>query len=264
MRPSSPLLLLLVLLGCSSEPESPDPRFPGATLSASEQATLETATIFFGHQSVGRNLLEGMAEILPGLRVVHGVDGPLAGGPMLLESSLGRNGDPRSKDRAFLDVADHLRSGTVALYKYCYADMGADTDPDSLHAGYARTLARAADRGLRVVAVTMPLTTAGPPWKYWLERLLGRTTDRELNARRDRFNRLLRESSHPWPLVDLARFESTAPDGTRSVVSFRGGAVPVLSSEFTADGSHLDARGRRVVAARFLRDLARAIDSPAP
>lgn len=259
MRPCC--LLLVILSGCGAEQESSDPRIPIETLSASEHEILETATIYFGHQSVGRNLLDGMAEVSPGLKIVSGVDGAVAGGPMLIESSIGRNGDPGSKDQAFLDAVDQLPPAVVALYKYCYADLGADSDPDSLHAQYARTLTRAADRGLRVVAVTVPLTGVAPAWKYWIKRLTGRVTDRELNARRERFNRLLRESSHPWPLIDLARMECTAPDGTLRTISYGGRAVPMLAPEFTTDGSHLDARGRRVVAARFLRELARVIAS---
>lgn len=259
MRASS-LLLLLALMACGSQAQAPDLPDVSESLSVSEHETLQTATIFFGHQSIGRNLLAGMAEVLPELRVVRGVDGASVEGPVLIESALGQNGDPRSKDQAFLDALVHLPPGSVALYKYCYVDMGVDTDPDSLHAHYTRTLQRAAHQDVRVVAVTMPLTAVAPAWKYWLKHLTGRVTDRELNLRRERFNQLLRESSHPWPLVDLARFEATRPDGSSCTVSYRGVKVPVLASEYTSDGSHLDARGQRQVAPRFFRGLARAIE----
>lgn len=257
----SKLLLLVVLAACGSEPRSPDAPVVNESLSTSEHETLLSTTIFFGHQSVGRDLLAGMVECLPELRVVRGIDGAIVEGPVLIESSIGRNGDPRSKDQAFLDAVSQLPEGSLALYKYCYVDMGADTDPDSLYAAYTRTLQRAADRGVNVVAVTMPLTTVAPTWKYGLKRLTGRVTDRELNLRRERFNRRLRESSHPWPLIDLARLEATAPDGSMRTVSYHGVAVPVLAAEYTSDGSHLDQRGRQFVAPRFLRDLARAIES---
>lgn len=259
MRASS-LLLLLALVACGSGSRTTDPPDVSESLSASEHETLKTTTIFFGHQSVGRNLLAGMAGVLPELRVVRGVDGANVEGPVLIESALGHNGDPRSKDQAFLDAVALLPPGSVALYKYCYADMVADTNPDSLHACYTRTLQRAADQGVRVVAVTMPLTTVAPAWKYWLKQLSGRIPDRELNLRRERFNQRLRESSLPWPLVDLAQFEATAPDGRLCTVSYHGAAVPVLASEYTSDGSHLDARGQRRVAPRFFRSLARAIE----
>lgn len=251
------LLVCAMILACG---EAGIPADRAVEPSPSEVATLGSTRIFFGHQSVGRNVLSGIAEVAPSLRVIR-ADDPAAleeGG--LVEASIGRNGDPASKDRAFLEATARLGPGDVALYKYCYVDMSPDSDPDSLAARYERTLAEVATRGVRTVAVTMPLTTVAPAWKRWLKQALGRPTDRELNALRQRFNDHLRRGGDR-PLVDLARLEATGPDGKVRSVTVEGQTVEVLVEAYTDDGSHLNARGRRHVASHFLRALAHALSA---
>ena len=253
------LLVLLLSTGCTGG----EPELPAATravaLSTADLSMLQSSRIFFGHQSVGRDVLAGVAETAPGLRVVTTTDPAGIEGPALFEAAIGTNGDPRSKDRAFLEAVSNLGPGDVALYKYCYVDMLGGTDPDSLFAHYQRTLAMADQRGVRTVAITMPLTTVGPAWKRAIKRVLGKVTDTELNAKRHRFNELLRQTSSGRPLIDLARLEATLEDGSLQTTSFGGHSLEILASEYTDDGAHLNERGRRHVAPPFLRALADAI-----
>jgi hypothetical protein len=118
-------LLILLAGGCSSG-EAPSPELTvDESLSVAERSTVQSARIFFGHQSVGRDLLAGIAEVAPELRVVATDEPGNIEGPAFIEASIGSNGDPRSKDRAFLEVVAKLNPGDVALYKYCFADMSA-------------------------------------------------------------------------------------------------------------------------------------------
>jgi hypothetical protein len=253
-------LAILLFLGCSSDKMPATTMTEDAPLTPAELSALRSARVFFGHQSVGSNLLAGIEPLVPDLRIVTLDDSTDIEGAALFEASIGRNGDPQSKDRAFLETVLRLQPGDVALYKYCFADMRVGTDTDSLFTRYEHTLNLAARQGVTVVAVTMPLTTVAPAWKRWVKKALGKPTDAELNTKREHFNALVRQASATRPLIDLARLESTLEDGNRRSISYGGRSVAILASEYTDDGAHLNERGRRHVAKLFLRALAAAID----
>ena len=104
---------------------------------------------------------------------------------------------------------------------------------------------------------TVPLTVDEPKLKMMAKRLVGRTTTRDLNAKRARYNALLRkEYGTRDPFFDLARAESTLEDGRRIVWWGDGVEVESLAPEFSNDGGHLNVRGRRAVASQFLAFLA--------
>lgn len=215
--------------------------------------------IFFGHQSVGRNVLAGMAQFSGEIRIVSGVPPDRVDGPALMEAAVGRNGEPATKDRDFLTDIQHMnRPGEIAMYKYCFTDISASSDPVAVFGQYRETLrmAEALHSGLRVIPMTMPITTAESGWKRLAKSLLGKTTDLELNRRRMRFNELLRREFSERPILDVARYESTYPDGSRHVRTMDGEQVEILADEYTTDGSHLNEAGRRWVAARFIAELA--------
>ena len=252
------LLIVLLATGCDSrEPAPPPTQQTGGTIVIGETTLLSTR-IFFGHQSVGRDILAGISGLAPELPITNAAAG--VDGPALIEANIGENGDAGSKDRAFLEAVRALDPGQVAIYKYCYVDMSADTDPDALFADYQGTLTVASATGVRAIPVTMPITTVAPSWKRGIKQLLGKPTDLELNARRQHFNELLREAYADGPLIDLARFEATREDGSIRTAPFNGQPVEVLVAAYTDDGAHLNSRGRRWVAARFLESLSNAID----
>jgi hypothetical protein len=251
------LATLTLLAGCGSGDTNAPPR----PVAVEMTDTLETARVYFGHQSVGRDILAGIAEVAPTLQVVQLDQLPTVAGGTLAESSIGVNGQPASKDVAFLEAVEHLAPGEIALYKYCYLDMAADTNPDSLFASYAATLTAARSSGVRILAATMPVTTVAPAWKRWNKQALGRVTDTDLNLKRQKFNDLVRANYDDRSLVDLARMESTLENGNRSTIEVAGRVVEVLPDAHTDDGAHLNTRGRRQVATEFVNALAAAVDS---
>lgn len=227
---------------------------------------LADKTIFFGHQSVGANIIEGIRDLMapephPPIRIVQTSDPAAVRGPALVEFPIGRNGDPGSKIAAFAAALDAGvgRAGGVALFKYCYVDVLPSTDARAMFEEYRATVGALHTRypALTIVHVTIPLTIAEGDVKAFVKRALGRQTHRDLNARRGEFNALLlREYGGREPVFDLARIESTRPDGSRAVLGRGAGAVYVLASEYTTDGGHLNEAGRRVAAAEFLELLA--------
>ncbi|MDQ3811341.1 MAG: hypothetical protein M3336_13725, partial [Chloroflexota bacterium] len=217
--------------------------------------SLAKKKIYFGHQSVGGNIIQGIRELMaedPRIRltIVEAANPASVHGPALVESHIGRNGDPKSKADEFAAILDRGmgRTGGVAMYKYCYLDIQASTDVQQMFDEYrARTSAlRAKYPALTIVHITSPLTTVESPLKLLVKTALGRPTSRDLNAKRSRFNDLLRhEYSSTDPIFDLARVESTRPDGSRAFFTRASDTVSMLAPEYTTDGGHLNAAGRR-------------------
>lgn len=213
--------------------------------------------IFFAHQSVGRNVLDGLAELGAPLTVVEG-QAPLRA-PALEHAAVGKNGDPASKLAHFEQLLDAVGPGIdVALVKLCYADFTAETDVVALFAQYRLLQARLKAKFPRVtfVHVTVPLTTVQGGLKGWLKSAVGPGAwGEQENAKREAFNELLRAEYAAEPLFDLAKVESTRADGGAQVFERRGARVRALVPEYTDDGGHLNARGRRLAALGLLEVL---------
>jgi len=232
-----------------------------AAVPAARWRALASERIYFGHQSVGRDILAGVEAIqteLPqiGLRIVAGEPAALQGRPGLAHAPIGDNGAPASKVRAFTRQLEAAGADGVdiALMKFCYVDVGIDTDIEAMFADYRQAAARwrEAHPHTRFVHCTVPLCAVHTTWKERLKGLLGRG-DGAANRRREAFNQLLRsEYRGREPLFDLAMAEATLPDGTRVTA----GGVPCLAACYTSDGGHLGTVGRRAAAREFLRVLA--------
>jgi hypothetical protein len=230
-----------------------------------EIASLLAKKIFFGHKSVGADILEGVRDLMSEdprlkLRIVASAAPESIPGPALIEAALGENGDPASKNRAFSAILERGMGaqGGIAAFKYCYADFHGASDPKAVFDEYRRSVSTLQRRYplLRIVHITCPLTTADNTPGERIKAWLGRVTASDLNARRNEFNRLLKTYAGAGPVFDLAEVESTRSDGLRSY--FRRGGQPVytLAPEFTNDGGHLNQAGRRAAARRFLSVLA--------
>jgi len=148
--------------------------------------------------------------------------------------------------------------GGVALYKYCYIDIGLDTDVQQLFENYRRELADVKARypSLIIVPVTVPLMADDASVKTWVKTMIGRPTSRDVNLKRNQFNVLLRDYYSSEPIFDLARVESTNPDGSQSYVMSRGRKIYTLAPGLTTDGGHLNQAGRRAAAQQLLQVLA--------
>jgi hypothetical protein len=224
-------------------------------------------TVFFGHQSVGGNLLDAV----PAVFAAHGIDAPPTArqrtgvadpAGSITHDLLGENEKPLGKIEDFDAI---LRSGMalqvdVAMMKLCYIDVRSDTDVDALFAAYRDTLASLQRDypDLRVVAVTVPLTTE-PGLRTRLTGLITRS-DRfgpAENARRERFNALVR-AEFGDRVFDLAAVESTAPDGSRVGGSHEGQDYYALYPGYASDLGHLDAEGSYRAAEAWLAAVARA------
>lgn len=222
--------------------------------------------IFFAHQSVGANVLDGVAQVAGGaLRVVEG-DASQLENPALVHALVGQNEAPLSKVEHFEKLLESVGpKADVALYKLCYVDFDANTDAAALFQQYDATHRRLEAKfpGVTFVHVTAPLTTVQTGFKGWLKNVAGQGARGEKeNVKRQQFNELMRAAYAKEPLFDLAKLEATRADGTLHTFERGGTKVPALVPEYTDDGGHLNAAGRKHVAEALLSYLASLPDAP--
>jgi hypothetical protein len=237
-------------------------------ITADDLAKVSRTRVFFGHQSVGMNVLAG----IPGVYAAHGVaappiehDGTRPGmdAGSVTHAFIGENEKP------FLKIGDFdakLRSGIgeqvdVAMMKLCYIDIMSNTDITALLARYRETIA-ALERDfpkVTFVHATVPLMTELGSLSKLKSRLTG--SDRggpAENAARERLNALIRRAYTGGHLFDLAAIESTAPDGSRATGTYRGQLYYRLYGGYASDSGHLNGDGARVAATAWLQAIALA------
>jgi hypothetical protein len=233
-------------------------------IDAHTATTAARARVFFGHQSVGANIIQAMpfvydAKGLPSPEIVEvlpGSSAQLPRGGFFAHSFIGENGDPEGKLDAFDSM---LRSGlgdevSVAMMKFCYVDIDASTDVAALFGKYQATFA-ALERDFPNVTflhLTTPLTTAGGV-KSRLKAILGAGNPRAAdNAARERLNTLIRRAYDSDHVFDLAALESVAPDGTTLSGSYGGEVYHTLYKGYAVDEGHLTPTFSRLAAAKLL------------
>lgn len=256
-------------LACGGEDamqQTPTPVPAIADITTEQWTRLADRRLFFGHQSVGGNILDGVAEVLRDhpeipLRVIETADPAAMRGPGLYHARIGKNGEPETKLASFKQIAAAgMGEGGTAMVKYCYVDVTGRTDPVALFESYRREVdsLRAAHPGLTIVHVTLPLETDWGEYFHWKRVIRGQlTTHRELNFLRQRYNERLRETyGGREPVFDLAHLQSIGADGKVRTVRYRRTRVPILAREWTYDGGHLNEAGRRRIAEAFLATLA--------
>ena len=220
-------------------------------------------SVFFGHQSVGANVLDGLAEI-GGAGLVHEIGESPDAKPGVFHALIGRNEHPDAK---IADFERLMRDGVaesvdIAFMKFCYVDAGHSLTAGEIFDAYTAAMERleAEYPATTFVYLTMPLTGHRSDVKGVIKRMLGMESHPlEENIERGVFNRLLREANaSTGRLFDIAGFESTRDDGTRQLFERDGVEYEALVPAYTNDGGHLNERGRRKIAielAKFIANL---------
>jgi hypothetical protein len=223
-------------------------------LTAADLQKVSRTRVFFGHQSVGMNILEGVPGVFSDLGVaappIHeGQASPGPNGGYIAHTFVGENENPMGK---IDDFNAKLRAGMgkqvdVAMMKFCYVDVYASRDVNALFTHYRDTIA-ALERdfpNVTFIKATVPLTTTDS----------GAAAD---NANRERLNELIRKEYTGHHLFDLAALESTEPNGSRVSSSDGGRLAYALFNGYAADEGHLNSTGAHRVAAGWLKAVADA------
>jgi len=228
---------------------------------------LEKIKIYFGHQSVGLNIIDGIKDVIAqsdraklNIYDVGEFNKDYQSG--LFHSKIGNNRDPESKINEFIKVINEL-NGQIdfGALKFCYVDFDKNTDIKALFNKYENAINKLSEYypDIRFIHVTVPLKTIDEiTWKVKIKQLLGFEKIRELgeyynNIKRNEYNDLMRKKySQVGLLFDLAEIESTHMDGKRAVYFIDGKQYYALVPEYTDDGGHLNSTGRSIVADKFL------------
>jgi hypothetical protein len=231
------------------------PSSVSALITDAELQAAATKRVYFGHQSVGWNVVDGVGDLYS----AHGMSAPetdfiasadeLAAGTggVFAHGEVGVNEHPVKKLAAFDAI---MRAGlaekvNVALVKFCFVDIPGETSVDDLFADY-QTVIGGLERdypGVTFLYATDPLTTEID----------------SSNVERTKFNNLVRAAyGTSGRLWDIAAVESTKPDGSRVKGTVGGQAYEALYSGYSLDGGHLNTAGRDAAAAALLRLIGQA------
>jgi hypothetical protein len=240
---------------------------------AADVATLQHARIFFGHQSVGNNLLNGIARLymsLPGQSAFLPFR-DTSGYPedYFAAERIGENTKPASKCAGFAHALARFteHAPEIAMMKFCYVDFGTGMSAKEIFALYVSTIdsLKRLYPQITFVHMTAPLTAPRSGMKELVRKLIGRGEKFESdNIERNTFNQLLTTHYAGEPIFDLATVESTRPDGKRETFDADGAQIFTLVPDYTTDGGHLNETGQLIAAREMVHTLAAAIRKSRP
>ncbi|MFC1610547.1 hypothetical protein ACFL6C_06290 [Myxococcota bacterium] len=232
-----------------------------------EWRMLADKAIYFGHQSVGANILDGVERLsagsaapTPGPKLVQSSAPEDLTAGVWMHEMIGENERPDSKISAF---KDRVQNGVgeradIAFFKLCYIDINEQTNVPTLFDSYRATLESLKQQFQNTVFVhvTMPITVVQSGPRAWVKGVLGRRPWGEVeNVGRSEFNQLMRTHFKEDPIFDLARLESTGPGGERHIYWVDSRPIEKLVPAYTSDGGHLNDTGRLHLARSLIRFL---------
>jgi len=227
--------------------------------------------IYFGHQSVGANIVEGVQAVLKEypaiiLNVVEGGNKSIFANPVFAHSEIGHNGEPGTKLKEFADIVTGDKSIKIdtALMKFCFVDITAETDISTVFKAYQDMVNAVLKKqpDLTIIHLTVPLCVEQRTWKTRIKLLLGREPwELADNAKRNQYNALVRNAyGKSGNLFDLAMLEATKPDGMQQTFSYNRKQYSSLYPGYSSDGQHLNANGAKLIAEKFLLFLVENLD----
>jgi hypothetical protein len=228
---------------------------------------LSQRRIFFGHQSVGYNIIDGIKDVMKEnpqikLNIAKTRKPSDFSAPLFGHSDIGKNDDPTSKTDDFVGIIEQGLGDKVQIvfFKFCFVDVVAGTDVDRLFNDYRSKLAALKEKYPSVALIhwTVPLMTVQTGPKAWIKTLIGRPLEGyDDNISRQQFNDKLRKEYNGKELLfDLAAIESTKPDSSRLSFIKDGKTGYALVPQYTTDGGHLNEMARKLVAEQLLVLLA--------
>lgn len=269
-------MIAMILLSCKGEGVmgEGDALVSISKLTEDDWKYLNRSKIFFGHKSVGNNIIGGMDAIfvdnsMISLEIVKTrssgeyVDGTFG------HDDIGQNRKPYTKMDDFFQAMNGGLGNTVdiAFFKFCYVDIDGSSDIHLIFHAYKEKLAEieAMFPKTTFLHCTVPLmrkeSIFSSDWlKNRVKALLGKRrgpTDISHNIARNRFNVMMRnEYRETGRIFDLARFEATYPDGSREIITSGKEMYESLVPAYTDDGGHLNKKGSVFVAEQLLVFLA--------
>jgi hypothetical protein len=257
-----------ILFNCSANnKQTGDIQIMDATLKKDLQ-TIAKAKIFFGHQSVGYNIIEGLSELNQkaqgGIDIIELQDNVFLPQSYFAHKKNGINEKPESKCDAFAQTLDSgfADSLDIAFFKFCYIDFNKESNVQAIFDYYKKTVKsiRLKHPQLKIIHVTAPLRLIQQGIKARLKDFLGKERGGTVeNIKRNQYNDLLKKEFKNEPIFDLAKVESTYPDGTRETFEKDGKKYYTMIPAFTKDSGHLNTIGSQLAAKELAHVLAQTL-----
>jgi disulfide oxidoreductase YuzD len=233
----------------------------------SKWENLAQKKIYFGHQSVGFNIIDGIKDVMKDhpqikLNIVETANQSDFKVGLFAHSRVGKNVNPKSKTDEFVEFINKGIGGKAdaAALKFCYVDITAGTNANNVFNDYSDSISQLKTKypDMIIIHFTTPLTQRQTGIKASIKKLIGRPIGGVAdNIKRNEYNEmLLKRYEGKEPILDIAKIESTYPDGTRETFSQDGKTYYSMVPEYTYDGGHLNETGRKKVAEQLLILLA--------
>ena len=225
--------------------------------------------IYFGHKSVGVNIVAGLSKInslygqsvliIKDLKDVSKIDNNY-----FIHSNIGQNGDPKGKFKEFMNIVNNLKNNKldIAMMKLCFVDITKETKIDDVFHSYVDMIDSIQKKypDLTIIHFTVPLKSNPSLLNKIKDIIKGRNNyDQQDNMARIKYNELLFSKYSKNDIFDLAGAESTYPDGKRESILVSEKTCYFLITDYTNDGGHLNELGQQVIAEKFIVKLANRI-----
>lgn len=236
---------------------------------------LSLKKIYFGHQSVGNNIIDGIKDVMKTnpnvkLNIVETTDLSQVKSGCFAHSKVGKNLDPISKINDFVNINENGigNSADIAFFKFCYVDISEETDLVDIYKKYKKEMRSLAEKysKTRFVHVTVPLNSKPKEpdslfnkIKNFIKTVIGKGSNNNAAAKFEYNEMLRKEYTKEGELFDLALSESINRNGVKSTVIKGNEQLQFLTPEFTNDGGHLNETGRIKVAEDFLIFIVNAL-----
>lgn len=231
------------------------------TISQSQWDNLASKKIYFGHQSVGYNIIDGVELILKenpeiGINIKEGVNIKGFNKPVFRHARNGENGDPKSKIDAFYQIIDEGLGDNVDIagFKFCYVDFNKNTDVIDVFKHYKMKMDKLSKKypRIEIVHYTVPLRSIQQGPRAWVKKILNKSIGIDDNVARQKFNDLLILEYNDKPIFDIAKYESTYLNEDRKFTIVDKKKVYSMIPEYTNDGGHLSDTGKYYIGSKFL------------
>jgi len=262
--------VVLLLAGCQKESFERD-EFYKRSGSGTEDvggflSQVADQKVYFGHQSVGYNIIDGVQlweeETGVELSKAFSRDFTSVSETSFIHFKVGANREPRAKIDDFVALVEQIpeEESAIAFFKFCYADFHEGTNVDDLFAYYNEKMLYLKDKhtNINFLVSTVPAMAVQKGWRAAAKKVLGRAPYGYLqNIKLFEFNeKILTEFDGILPVFDLGGIEVTRPDGSRETYRHKGSDYPCMPDYYASDYGHLNDFGARTVSYNLLAFLA--------
>jgi hypothetical protein len=226
--------------------------------------------IYFGHRSVGTNILKGVEFINSKvenskLRIINIEEAIQKSVSFFSHSMIGENGKPQSKCDEFSKIVNtKFTNGLdIAFFKFCFADFNENSNINQEFEYYKQTHNKLSTNHpeLAIIHVTVPLKSGSKGIKKNIKRIFNMEDWSDAgNIKRNEFNKLLGSEYDSDNIFDLAKKQSTYNDDSRESFKKNGQVYYSLINDYTTDGGHLNQKGGIFIANELILFLATYIN----